>query len=227
MDCAASFPGLRELVVHDVDPVAFCEQLRLRFARGDSAVSGVSTWNRPRPLAYEHAYFKRKTRSAIQDTLHKIPVDLAMELLLKGFYPRMQAPHEGNYNEWTRAFFDVLSRGARHSIMANTLRDEHGHRGLNAVQVFRAPGPQATRAVFARLYDTLEALIARGADPNVCVAAREYDWRRGTVLWHILDMLFEKWSYHRPVLTTLIASCCLGSTHDRSARPARREFVLR
>ena len=199
VDCAASFPGLRELVVHDVDPVAFCEQLRLQLRAG--RLGGLRSLDlEPSASGIRNAYFRRKTRSAIHDTLHKIPVDLAMELLFKGFYPRMQAPHEGNYNEWTNAFFDVLSRGAdiqSRPILYETI--DMVINGLNEVQVFRAPGPQARRAVFARLYDTLEALIARGADPNVCVAAREYDWRRGTVLWHILDMLFEKWSYHRNV----------------------------
>ena len=200
VDCAASFPGLRELVIDDVDPVAFCEQLRVQLRAG--RLGGLRSLDlKPFASGFERgAYGKRKTRSAIQDTLQEIPVDLAMELLLKGIYPRMQASHEGNYNEWTHEFFEVLSRGAdiqSRPILYETL--DMVINGLNAVQVFRAPGPQARRAVFARLYDTLEALIARGADPNVCVAAREYDWRRGTVLWHILDMLFEKWSYHRNV----------------------------
>ena len=199
VDCAASFPGLRELVIDDVDPVAFCEQLRVQLRAG--RLGGLRSLDlKPFASGFERgAYGKRKTRSAIQDTLQEIPADLAMELLLKGLYPRMQASHEGNYNEWTHEFFEVLSRGAdiqSRPILYETL--DMVVREYNAGRLY-VDGPQSLSVVFARLYDTLEALIARGAEPNVCVAARGYDWRRGTVLWHILDMLFEKWSYHRNV----------------------------
>ena len=207
VDLAASFPCLEELEIDEVDPVVFCEQVRahLRAGRLSGLRSLVFEWN-DSTYSFSRAT-RREVKSNIRDLMSELPVDRAMDLLLRGLYPRLLMNPGPEYfdrpgeeadiarlgqEEWGRALFELVSRGA--DIRSRPILHEALDvltRELRHLDCYTRPFIPSD-AQFVCLYETLEALIARGADPHLCPEDRGC-----TVLYDVLGTLNDTLDYTR------------------------------
>ena len=209
VDCAASFSGLEELVIYDVDPLCFWQQLRihLRAGRLGCLRSLAFYWTHH----FDYFYLREEVRLAFRDLLKELPVELAMGLLLKGLYPRLLMNFDRRASEvlldrsaeaaetarlgqeeWGRALFELVSRGA--DIRSRPILHEALDvltRELRHLDCYTRPFIPSD-AQFVCLYETLEALIARGADPHLCPEDRGC-----TVLYDVLGTLNDTLDYTR------------------------------
>ena len=207
VDCAASFPGLQELVIYDVDPLCFWQQLRmhLRAGRFNGLRRLVFQWNHN----FDYFYLREAVKLAFRDLLKQLPVELAIELLLdsSGLYPRLLMNPGPEYfdrpgeeadiarlgqEEWGRTLFELVSRGA--DISSRPIL----HEALDVItkeirlRTFTIGSWAPSDAQLGCLYETLEALIARGSDPLLCPEDRGC-----TVLHDVLGTLDNALDYTR------------------------------
>ncbi len=203
VDLAASFPCLEELELDEVDPVVFCEQVRahLRAGRLSGLRSLVFEWN-DSTYSFSRAT-RREVKSNIRDLMSELPVDRAMDLLLRGLYPRLLVnpgqwgPRLGGdelaeiretarvgQEEWAGVLLELLSRGADirsrpilYEVLYLVTEEFELLANYNVPLLF-------SDAQLGCLADSLEVLITRGADPHLCPADMGC-----TVLYHVLDEL--------------------------------------
>ena len=194
VDCVASFPHLQEFELWAGNAISASESIKAHLRAGrfqnlrclrfhcKTSVGRVWTADLFWHVGQSSRLPVHLVKTAVRSLMSDLPVDLCLDVLLWGIYPRM-ALIDDELESWASMFFDLVARGA----------DVHSRRILwEVARNFPVSGPAERLNVLCDMVEKL--LVVHGADPN-CMASDPYFYAFRTykylppVLWEILDWL--------------------------------------
>ena len=186
VDCAASFPTLKDFEIKPGEAVATCMSVaanvragrfrnlrRLKLDCGQGDLSILKTKN---PATFKA---RRTAKFAYEDLISQLPPDRGMDVLVLGQYQwLMEIGDEDGWDQWSSTFFDLVSKGA--DVHSRAIIGEIAHFLETPYDGYRSPQRMDT------FYSTVERLLTvHGVDINAPYEFTPH-WIRPP-LWLILD----------------------------------------
>ena len=186
VDCAASFPNLKDFEIKPGEAVATCMSVaanvragrfrnlrRLKLDCGQGDLSILKTKN---PATFKA---RRTAKFAYEDLISQLPLDRGMDVLVLGQYQwLMEIGDEDGWDQWVSMFFDLVSKGA--DVHSRAIIGEIAHFLETPYDGYRSPKRMDT------FYSTVERLLTvHGVDINAPYEFTPH-WIRPP-LWLILD----------------------------------------
>ena len=186
VDCAASFPTLKDFEIKLGEAVATCMSVaanvragrfrnlrRLNLDCGQGDMSILKTKN---PATFKA---RRTAKFAFEDLISQLPPDRGMDVLVLGQYQwLMEIGDEDGWDQWVSMFFDLVSKGA--DVHSRAIIGEIAHFLEAPYDGYRSPQRMDT------FYSTVERLLTvHGVDINAPYEFTPH-WIRPP-LWLILD----------------------------------------
>ena len=186
VDCAASFPTLKDFEIKPGEAVATCMSVaanvragrfrnlrRLNLDCGQGDMSILKTKN---PATFKA---RRTAKFAFEDLISQLPPDRGMDVLVLGQYQwLMEIGDDDGWDQWSSMFFDLVSKGA--DVHSRAIIGEIAHFLEAPYDGYRSPQRMDT------FYSTVERLLTvHGVDINAPYEFTPH-WIRPP-LWLILD----------------------------------------
>ena len=186
VDCAASFPTLKDFEIKPGEAVATCMSVAANVRAGrfrnlrrlnlDCGQGDMSTLTCNEPATFKA---RRTAKFAYEDLISQLPLDRGMDVLVLGQYQwLMEIGDEDGWDQWSSTFFDLVSKGA--DVHSRAIIGEIAHFLEAPYDGYRSPQRMDT------FYSTVERLLTvHGVDINAPYEFTPH-WIRPP-LWLILD----------------------------------------
>ena len=186
VDCAASFPTLKDFEIKPGEAVATCMSVAANVRAGrfrnlrrlnlDCGQGDMSTLTCNEPATFKA---RRTAKFAYEDLISQLPLDRGMDVLVLGQYQwLMEIGDDDGWDQWSSMFFDLVSKGA--DVHSRAIIGEIAHFLEAPYDGYRSPQRMDT------FYSTVERLLTvHGVDINAPYEFTPH-WIRPP-LWLILD----------------------------------------